>query len=220
MFRSRNRSIIVPQAEHARFAGAIAYLWGNDAFAPPELDPNAFALGVAIHDRGYGELDAAGIGEADAATWLAMQRAGLAARHPDPIVDTIALTHIRRLVSGKTSPAAQELVREFDEVIAENVARTGLDHGAFETADSITAVCDSISFLFCFEERSSVSREVVVDHTTGATRTIEIAINDGGEVRLRPWPLAVREMTGFLIAYHETGYPGNPTPILLPYSLR
>ena len=69
MFKSKKRAITIPQSEHARLAGYLAYHWGNADVAPPPLDRVAFASGVTNHDRGYGHLDSMAIGEVDDAIW-------------------------------------------------------------------------------------------------------------------------------------------------------
>lgn len=64
MFKSKIRSIIIPQYEHGRLAGTVASLWGNDDFARPVIDFASFVQGVALHDWHYGPIDNLPIGEA------------------------------------------------------------------------------------------------------------------------------------------------------------
>ena len=45
------------QADHARFSAAIALAWGNERFRLPPIPSDGFTRGVALHDRGHGELD-------------------------------------------------------------------------------------------------------------------------------------------------------------------
>ena len=78
MFRSSRRDVVFPQAEHARLAGAIALAWGNERFARPALPFDAFVRGVTLHDRGYGQLDADGMGR-----WRAI--AGSRSSGPDSL---------------------------------------------------------------------------------------------------------------------------------------
>jgi len=52
MFKSRKRSITIPQSEHARLSGFIARFWGNEQVDPPPVGKEAFTLGVTLHDRG------------------------------------------------------------------------------------------------------------------------------------------------------------------------
>ena len=61
MFKSKTRPLVLPQSEHARLAGLLAYHWGNADFDRPALDFASFVKGVAEHDRGYGVYDNAPI---------------------------------------------------------------------------------------------------------------------------------------------------------------
>ena len=92
--------MVFPQAEHARLAGTIALAWGNDRFARPALPFDAFVRGVTLHDRGYGELDADGIGEVPPDRWAAIQQASFAPRGEEPVVDLLVALHVHRLVSN------------------------------------------------------------------------------------------------------------------------
>ena len=147
MFASRKRPVVFPQAEHARLAGTIAAWWGNGDIVSPPLPRDAFALGVTTHDRGYGPVDVLGIGQVDEATWIATQRRGITRRARDPVADTVALLHLRRLVSGQDRDPPRDLVALIDTGISENLERTTEDLTAFRQADTVTAICDMISFL-------------------------------------------------------------------------
>src|SRR5207249_1188152 len=76
MFRSQRRDVVFPQAEHAELAGDLALAWGNDEFDRPALPFDSFVRGVALHDRGYGELDTDEIGVVARGRWLKIQLAG------------------------------------------------------------------------------------------------------------------------------------------------
>ena len=76
MFRSKRRDVVIPQSEHSRMTGMLAYHWGNDDFdKPPHFD--SFVLGASLHDRGYGEYDNDPIGGVPAERWLAIQQRGV-----------------------------------------------------------------------------------------------------------------------------------------------
>src|ERR687886_932448 len=107
MFRSRRRPVVYSQAEHARIAAAIAAVWGNDAFPRPPVPFDAFVRGVALHDRGYGELDADGIGEVASERWLELQRRSFTPRGEDPVVDLVVALHVHRLVARTRGPLAE-----------------------------------------------------------------------------------------------------------------
>lgn len=230
MFRSRTRAIIVPQAEHARLAGTIAYHWGSDRIAPPPLDSTTFALGVTIHDRGYGEYDELGIGDVDDKTWLATQRRGLELRHPDPIADTVALFHLHRLVSSRDDEQARLLAADIDAAIDENLSRSDVDRRIFEEADSITAICDLISFHLCFGQSAEFVGSVYAPNARDRRDSIAVTIHHDGEIHLDPWPLARTELSGFILGYAPEPRPVVPTdqgtahrhvvPCLVEYLLR
>jgi len=216
MFRSRRRSVVFPQDEHARFAGTIATFWGNHDVPGPPLPRDAFALGVATHDRGYGSVDAMGIGEVDEGTWLATQRRGVHRRSRDPVVDTVVLLHLRRLLSRRDSEAVRELASLIEIRIDENLEGRPEDLAAFRRADSITAICDLISFHFCFEERKSFVHRI---ESENGEITIAVEASGDGRVGLEPWPLSVPALYGFILGYAAEGYPERLDPVLVPYAV-
>lgn len=216
MFRSKRRSIVVPQWEHARLAGVLAYAWGNDRIPGPPIDWDRFTLGVVTHDRGYGPYDTLGIGEVDRSLWYAAQRRGIEARHPDPVVDTVALLHLRRLVAGRDEEEARELVRAADRAIQENLGRTTIPIDDFARADTITELCDWISFRFCFEEATTFAGDVP-GPTYGVDISMSCEIDGKGRITLDPWPLNVDDLRGFIVAFESDGYPDRLAPVIVPY---
>ena len=58
MFRSSRRDVVFPQMEHGAFAAGIALQWRER----PNLPFDSLTCGIALHDRGYGELDEDEIG--------------------------------------------------------------------------------------------------------------------------------------------------------------
>lgn len=197
MFRSRVREVVYPQAEHQRLAGVVVAQW-----AEPPLEPFAsFVEGVATHDRGYGELDADGIGETTMERWLVIQRRGLVP-HADAIVDLVVAMHSYRLVSNVPMPVTDDVKREFEAVRNERLAAAGVDAAAAAAADRVTDVCDRLAFSFCFEEASS-----------GAVGEISYAIDPEGSATLSPWPLRVRELHETATGYEREGYPGRLVPV-------
>jgi hypothetical protein len=136
--------VVFPQAEHARLAGAIALAWGNDRFARPALPFDAFVRGVTLHDRGYGQLDADGIGEVALDRWIGIQRAGFASRGEEPVVDLVVALHIHRLVAGGDA--------EMTAALPALHRAAGVDESDAADADRITNLCDRIAFDFCVEE--------------------------------------------------------------------
>ncbi|MCA9911303.1 MAG: DUF3891 family protein, partial [Anaerolineae bacterium] len=161
MFKSQKRPIVVPQAEHARFAGILASLWGNADFDRPALDFQSFIKGVTFHDRGYGQLDYYPLGEVDRETWLSIQRRGILLSADDAISNVVSLLHIKRLLQNSgTAQPTDDLVALADEQIAASIGKSGLAREAFEWADKITQWCDDVAFDFSFEANVHRSPQV------------------------------------------------------------
>src|SRR4051812_44719304 len=168
MFRSRQRAVVYPQAEHMRLAGVIA------AAFRPELVPLPFeswVRGVALHDRGYGELDADPLGEMPEERWSVIQRAGVEPQDPDPIVDLVVALHVQRLAGN---------VERLDAHVPERLAAADVDPEAARRADALTNLCDSLAFSFCFEEADS-----------GVIGDLSYAVHADGSASVSPWPFAV-----------------------------
>jgi hypothetical protein len=201
MFRSRRRAVVFPQADHARFAGALALAWRER----PPLPFASFVRGVADHDRGYGELDVHDIDTVDDVEWVAVQRRGFAPRGEDVVVDLVAALHVRRLLSRNDADATAEA----DEVIASLLSLAGVTREQADAADAITNVCDVISFEFCFESPSE--RDV---------RGHRVVLDGLGGVTVDPWPFRLPELAGLVTAYEAEGYPERLVPVVVPYSVR
>jgi len=181
---------------HAAFAGELALLW-QDVPLPRE----SFVRGVALHDRGYGELDNDPIGGVPRERWLDIQRRGFAMRDDDPIVDLVACMHIRRLVRGA--------VPEFDEALPALRDRAGVDETTALAADAITNLCDRISFDVCCEEPAEGS-------------VGEIAYSYDGErtVTVEPWPFTPPGFSLLLVGFRSDGYPEQLERVLDPIAFR
>jgi hypothetical protein len=184
---------VYPQAEHARVAGAIAAAWGSDR---PPVAFESLVRGVALHDRGYGELDADGIGETDDDRWLEIQRRGFASQDVDPVVDLVVALHIHRLVSYGDSPARRAASREFAEALPGRRADAQVTEDAAVAADRITNVCDRISFELCFEHDDEFSVGI---YTCTASSS--------GIATVDPWPLAPQRLEIRAVAYVADTYP-------------
>jgi hypothetical protein len=207
VFRSRRREVVYPQAEHARLSAAIAAAWGNDDFPPPALPFESFVLGVALHDRGYGELDVDAIGDAREERWLELQRRGFEPRGEDPVADLVAALHVRRLVSYEHTPARDALGAEMDAALPALHAAAGVSEDDAAEADRIVALCDAIAFDYAFERPASGSVEV-----QGAS--VEFGLDGEGGVSLSPWPLAAPRLVGVVVAYRAEGYPERLDPVV------
>ena len=198
MFRSTTRPVVYSQAEHARLAAAIAAAW------QPELIPlpfDAFVRGVALHDRGYGELDNDPIGEVEQARWLEIMRRGFPPQDGDPVVDLVVALHIRRLVDGGA--------HEFDAAIPALIEAAGVSEANALAADAVTDVCDRISFAFCCEEEDS-----------GAVGPFGYAVAADGTATLSPWLLTVPDLVTTVVGYAAAGYPLELDAIERRFELR
>ena len=205
MFRSKRRPLIFTQADHARFAAMIALNWR----ARPPLPFDSFVLGVADHDRGYGERDDAEIGVVGNARWVEIQRAGFHPRGEDPVVDLVAALHIRRLLSPPEDELEAAALLELDELLPALLLAAGVTRERAEAADAVTNVCDRIAFAFPFEEPAS-----------GEVRGITYRMDGHGIVEVDPWPLEVPVLRGLVPAFEADGYPGRLVPTVVPFELR
>jgi hypothetical protein len=191
VFRSTVRQVVYPQAEHARLAAAIAAAW------PPETIPlpfESFVRGVALHDRGYGELDNDPLGEIEQARWLELMRRGFEPQDDDPVVDLVVALHIRRLV-GNASP-------DFEAALPERLEAAGVSEVDAAAADAVTNLCDRISFSFCFEEEGA-----------GIVGSYAYTVAADGAATLAPWPLTVPELIETVVGYRADGYPQRLDPV-------
>jgi len=198
MFRSPH-GIVVPQAEHARLAGAIAAVWALPQPLPFEL----LVRGVTLHDRGYGELDNDQIGVVEPERWAEIQRRGFADRSGEAVVDLVVALHIRRLIGDDEHPARVELAREIDAALPELHEAAGVDEEDARTADGVTEVCDRLSFVFCSGESES-----------GSVRGIRYRYDGSETIALDPWPLAVPWLAGVVGGFAADGYPDRLVPVV------
>lgn len=198
MFRSRRRPVVFPQADHARFAAAIALAWRNR----PAMPFGSFVRGVADHDRGYGEHDADEIGAVTEDRWLEIQRRGFEPRGEDAVVDLVVALHVRRLIGQ--GPAFEEVAALLPSLL--EAARVTRDQA--DAADLVTNVCDVISFEFCFEAPSE--REI---------HGHRLALDGNGCVTVDPWPLDVPRLIGLVTAFEADGYPERLVPVVTPFAI-
>jgi hypothetical protein len=211
VFRSVRRAVVFPQSEHARLAGTVALAWGNDRFARPPLPFDAFVRGVTLHDRGYGELDADGIGEVAPDRWLGIQRAGFTPRGEEPVVDLVVALHVHRLVAGGDAGMTAALPG------LHRVA--GVAESDAAEADRITNLCDRIAFDFCVEEPASGHGAVAP--ARGAEPVAVVYTVDGqGEITLEPWPLGLPRVGGIIFGFRAEGYPDELEPVVVPFEAR
>jgi hypothetical protein len=216
MFRSKTRQLIFPQSEHARLAGAIALLWGNDTFAKPALPFASFVAGVTLHDHGHGYFDLNEIGGMEPAESLASTQRLVNHHLDDPIADTVAHFHALRLLQGGAWP---QLIGDCERKIADGIKNTQISRDQYLWADKITELCDSIAFVFCFDQPSNGALEVSPRQGANETVTIRFTIDQQGKIVIEPWPLRVDGYEGFIFAYAADGYPTQLKPMLVDYML-
>jgi Protein of unknown function (DUF3891) len=206
---------VFPQAEHARLAGTVALCWGNDSFARPALPFAAFVRGVTLHDRGYGELDADGIGEVSPDRWAAIQQAGFAPVGEDTVVDLVVALHVHRLVSS----VDRGILPPMTAALPDLHRAAGVAESDAAEADRIVDLCDRIAFDFCVEE--STSGGVAVAPARGADPVAVVFTVDGhGEITLEPWPLRLPGVSGLILGFSAERYPDVLEPVVVPFEIR
>ena len=218
MFKSKLRPIVIPQTEHGKLAGALAFLWGNAQFDQPTIDFSSFVTGVELHDRGYGFMDTAPLLETSEETWLQLTRHGFYLPMADPSADLIVKLHLKRLTSYDKTAPRQTFLAEMTHVIENQIAQHHLDREEFQRIDRITNFCDSLSFNFCFEQPAQGTVNVFPKNDSATPIPLNYAIN-AGEIIIDPWPLAVESYTGYLVGYQSQGYPTMPAPVMVPYRI-
>jgi hypothetical protein len=216
MFKSKSRSIAIPQSEHLKLVGALAHLWSNAEFELPPIDRLSLVAGVGLHDRGYGYLDAAAVMEMPEEEWLAITRRGFDMTGSDPIADLITRHHLKRLAGNNPSAAAQELYWSFAREMELQLQGQEFPAGLFERIDRITDLCDSISFGFCFEEPTQGDVSIFPRNTDQTETIIHYSIEQA-LIKVDPWPFSIESITGYIVGYRLPDYPSRLDPVILPY---
>jgi hypothetical protein len=170
------------------------------------MDFDSFVRGVALHDRGYGELDDDGLGDVPAARWVEIQQRGFAPRGDDPIVDLVVALHVHRLVSTPRDPVEAAALPEMEDALPRLRDAAGVAEADARAADAITHLCDRISFTVCFEEPSEWAQPVIPK--AGAQPIdMSFAFDGAGRATLSPWPLVVAPFSAVVAAYRADTYP-------------
>ena len=218
MFKSTQRGILFPQSEHLRLVGALAYHWGNAQFDLPPVGRAALVAGMAFHDRAYGYLDAHAIGEISEQDWLEIAQRGFGMNFSEPAADIIARMHILRLVRSRPISSAPGLADDMTQALEAQIAGSGYPRQLFERIDRITNFTDRISFEFCFERHTEGRLAVFprYDRDEEVELSYLIAIET---ITLDPWPLDVGEVTGYLSAFRQAGYPHRLDPVIAPFRI-
>ena len=218
MFKSTQRTIVFPQSEHLRLVGVLAYHWGNAQFDLPPVGRAALVAGMSFHVRAYGYLDTHAIGEISEQDWLEIARRGFGMSLSDPAADIIARMHILRLVRSRPISTAPGLAEEMEQALREQTEQAGFSRELFQRIDRITNFTDRISFEFCFE-RQNEGKLAVFPHND-RDEEVELSYRIAGEtITLDPWPLDVGEVTGYLSAFRQAGYPQKLDLLIAPYRI-
>lgn len=219
MIRSARRPVVYPQAAHARLAGQIAAAWGNDMFERPPLPFASFVRGVALHDRGYGELDADGLGEALPERWVEIQRRGFEPRGEDPVVDLVVALHVHRLVSMQRNAVEEAALPELRAALPGLHAAAGVPEPAAQTANAITHLCDRVALALCFEEPAAWTHEIAPRAGSEAVE-LSVTLDGEGAALLDPWPLCLEKLPTLIGGFRADGYPERLDPVIALVELR
>jgi len=219
MFKSKTRSIIIPQSEHGRLSGVLASLWGNDRFDRPVLNFAAFVEGVILHDWNYGLTDTLPIMEAGETEWLAMARRGVEHTFANPTTDIVVKLHLKRLLNSHDYPERQKLARVIDRQVETRLPETGFALTDFEWADKITRFCDMVAFGFSFEQPTTETIDLYACRNSSAMTPLTYQIKLNGEIQVDPWPFSVPCYSGFVFGYQREGYPANLCPVIIRFHL-
>ena len=229
MFVSTSRQVVYPQSEHARLAGTIAQYWGNEQFSRPDLPFDAFCTGVALHDFGYGLLDNSDILSMGAKERHRTFESLMHMQFANVISEVVAKTHVARLMN---MAGVTDLEAKCRQQLSDLIAGTGISEGIFQQADTITRLCDSVAFDFCFERPATGNLPIFAEQCP--LKNVEMCYeidfkgtesSDGvtstvGCIRLTPWPLSESCIKGYLLAYEQSGYPQELRPHRVEFELR
>ena len=219
MFKSKRRSIVIPQSEHLKLVGTLAMLWGNDEFDAPPIERSSMITGMGLHDRGYGYLDNHPIGGMGDSEWFPIARRTFYMPCSDVVADTIVKYHFRRLASHDESPGRKALADEFSRAIDGQLKEHNLSKELFDRMDRITNLCDSLSFSFCFDVPASGEISVFPRNGEDTEVAVKYLVEDG-LISASPWPFSLDRYEGYLVAYKSDGYPEQLDPVILTYTLK
>jgi len=213
MFISKTRPIVVPQLEHQRLAGILAYHWGNATFRLPDVDREAFLLGIATHDHVFCALDTLAIGDISQEQRSEQVNQWIASSYENKEAELVVFLHVRRLMQELQIPSLYE---RLNDRVQDLITTHSLNLVAYEQADTITDLCDLIAFDFSFEADISRTRTVYQDSSSNAEITYKLS---KGKIILDKWPFNVPKIEGYILGYEQNGYPENLQPVLLNYEL-
>lgn len=167
---------------------------------------DSFVRGVALHDRGYGELDNDSLDGVAPDRWIEIQRRGFQPRGDDAVVDLVVALHVHRLVSKPRDPVEAAALPEMEEALPRLRDAAGVTEAEAYAADTVTHLCDRISLTVCFEERSEWAQPLI---PKAGAEPIEMrfAFDGDGRATLSPWPLVVAPFSAVIAGYRAENYP-------------
>ena len=203
MFRSKQRSVVDPQAEHARPSRDRGRV-GERRESPPAAAVRVLRarsrtprsrLRLA-RSRSVGG-DGAGALARDRPPQLRTtgRRSGRRSRR----CDARSPPHVPRAVFSRYALGA-----ELDAALARRIEAAGVDAADATAADAVMDLCDRLAFGFCFEE---------ADSGTVEPPGISYSVHEDGSATLSPWPLAVPSLTETVTGYRSEGYPDRLDPV-------
>ena len=216
MFRSLVRDVVFPQAEHARLSATIALAWDAEAYPVGGLSFEPFVEGVALHDRGYGQLDDDAIGEvAGIAGWRSRKRGSPLRAATRPSTWSLRCTSTGWSPDNPTTPCGRPAPSGWRSRYRHCANQRAWAESEARDADRVTNLCDRISFDFCEEAAGEGAVEVRAADGT----LVPIAYRlDGGHVTLDPWPLRTPELHDVVTGFHAAGYPDVLRPVIALFS--
>ena len=220
MFKSKTRPVVIPQSEHAKLSGVVAFHWGNDDFDKPAIDFDSFIEGVSFHDWAYGAIDNFQIGNLDFDKWINLIEKGSELKFDNPVTDIVAKLHLKRLIDYDEFEGKENIVGKINSRINEILPKIGYTLDQFLWADRITAFFFFLAFSFSFEIETEKKVKVYRRINNVEETELIMFFSSRGEVKVDPWPFSVNEIKGFIYAYDSEGYPDVFKPTLKKYFIR
>lgn len=219
MFESKSLPIIVPQQEHARLAGFLAFSWGNKDFDKPAYSLEAIATGLTFHHMGYGPLDTVAFRELPEDEILEVFKKDIAIELGDVDAELVNLFHQLRLVNNRLARGNSEgflkLQKKIESMIAAKLTKSNFSREDFEWANRITHLCDRLSFNFCQGEVAEAAVDVYSQRESLQKVSISNWLVGTDTIVVDPWPFAKDEIHFVVIAYLAEKYPQTLLPHLI-----
>lgn len=236
MFRSLERDVVFPQNEHARFAGLIAFNYGNKNFPRPNLPFDSLVNAASSHHLGYlqvgGWFDTVDFRNLSALEIYEVIKRDAEVELGDLMAETLIIIHNRRLLGRRLSQSAESILdahhlmyrifdfaldgyrRTLDGKIKTNVDKLEISWTSFLEADRVMDLADKISFDRALEKPV---RKVMFAEPSTHTTPISYSIEASGDIQVNPWPFGVDSFSGFMTGYQAFGYPERLHPVIAPY---